>query len=110
MKPRRDTPGQLAFTLAGDAAAAPASAEPLAEFFAEVGRLWGLPIARVARLSLRDHALDEVAGKLLLAAAPDLPLRAAEPLRLRVGDVVFLSTQVVAWSALEPESAAPSPR
>lgn len=49
---------------------------------------------------LWQHDLAEATGRLELARAPELPLNPREPLQLSVGGVVFLSTQVQAWSLI----------
>ncbi len=76
--------------------------EPLADLVADMARLWGLPLYQKVRLSLKDHALDEVSGRLELVSAPDLPLNPAHTLALRAGGVEFSSRQILSWSLIDP--------
>ena len=74
--------------------------DPRLGFYREVAEVWNLPLGEVVRVMLRAHDLPEVTGRLELNRAPDLPLKAKEPLQLTAGGVAFLSTQVQAWSLL----------
>ena len=67
----------------------------------EVARVWGLPVGRRARVTLRGHAVDELTGLLQIAGLPDLPFDARQPLRLRIGRENFTSRQVTGWSAAD---------
>ena len=67
-------------------------------FYQEVAQIWNLPLGQRARLELREHDLPEIAGVLELVRAPDLPFNSREPLRLCVGSISFLSSQVASWS------------
>ena len=71
---------------------------PLADLVADMARLWSLPLYQNARLTLKNHALDEVSGRLELVNAPDFPLNPSRPLALRAGGVEFSSRQIIAWS------------
>jgi hypothetical protein len=72
--------------------------DPLGAFYREVAAIWQLPVGDRVRVFLRDYDLSEVAGRLELEHAPDLPLNAREPLRLLAGGVSFRSTQILSWS------------
>lgn len=74
--------------------------DPRSGFYAEVTELWGLPLGQSVRLLLKGHDVPEVSGRLELNRAPDLPLSSREPLHLSAGGVLFLSTQVQAWSLI----------
>lgn len=74
--------------------------EPLADLVADMSRLWNLPLYQKARLTLKDHSLDDVSGRLELVHAPDLPLNPAHSLTLRVAGVTFTSRQITAWTLL----------
>ena len=74
--------------------------DPRTGFYSEVAQVWRLPLGQPVRVLLRGHDLPEVAGRLELERAPDLPLNAREPLQLFAGGVAFLSTQVQAWSLI----------
>jgi hypothetical protein len=67
----------------------------------EAARVWGLPVGRRARVTLRGHAMDGLHGLVQIAGLPDLPFDASRPLRLRVGHVEFTSRQVSAWTLEE---------
>ena len=75
--------------------------DPRAGFYSEVAAVWHLPLGERVRTLLREHDLPEVTGRLELARAPDLPLNAREPLKLLIGHIAFLSTQVQAWSLVD---------
>lgn len=72
--------------------------DPWGGFFREVAAIWQLPVGERVRVLLRDHDVSEIAGRLELEHAPDLPLNAREPLRLLVGGFSFRSTQILSWS------------
>ena len=74
--------------------------DPRSGFYAEVTQIWGLPLGQMVRVLLKNHDLLEVSGRLELKRAPDLPLNAREELHLSAGGVVFLRTQVLAWSLI----------
>lgn len=74
--------------------------DPRAGFYREVSDTWHLPLGERVRVLLRGHDLPEAVGRLDLERAPDLPLKAREPLQLVVGRISFLSTQVESWSLL----------
>ena len=64
----------------------------------EAAAAWGLPVGRVARVTLRGHAVDELTGLVQIAGLPELPLDARKTLRLRIGREEFTSRQVTGWS------------
>ena len=69
--PRPDDQSEFLF---GDGPAPElAPPEPLADLVAAMTRLWSLPLYQKARLTLKNHSLDEVSGRLELVSAPDLP-------------------------------------
>jgi hypothetical protein len=72
-------------------------AHPLDAMFQEIAAVWGLPVGRRVRLSVRDPALPELSGRLELIAAPDLPFNPREALRLRVSGVAFSSAEIAEW-------------
>lgn len=72
--------------------------EPLADLVADVAKLWRLPLGSRVTLRLRDPALPELTGKLLLGRAPDLPLDLRQPLALRLSGVDFTDREIAAWS------------
>ena len=74
--------------------------DPRSGFYQEVSALWHLPLGEQVRVLLRQHDLLEVAGRLELERAPDLPLNARESLHLSAGGISFLSTQVQSWSMI----------
>ena len=74
--------------------------DPRSGLYAEMTQIWGLPLGQSVRLLLKNHDLPEVSGRLELKRAPDLPLNAREELHLSAGGIVFLSTQVQAWSLI----------
>lgn len=98
----RPAPDQSEFLFGDGPAPQLALPEPLADLVAEMVRLWGLPLYQKARITLKNHSLDELCGRLELVSAPDLPLNPAQPLALRAGGVAFFSNHVVAWSLAEP--------
>lgn len=67
----------------------------------EVAAVWGLPVGRRARVTLRGHAVDELCGLVQVAGLPDMPFAAHKPLRLRIGHEEFSSRQVTAWSVVD---------
>ena len=67
----------------------------------EAARVWGLPVGRHARVTLRGHAVDELSGLVQIAALPDLPFDGRKPLRLRIGHEEFTSRQVTGWTLVE---------
>jgi len=71
---------------------------PLDDLIVEITRLWNLPLYQRARLTLRNHALDELCGRLELVSSPDLPLNPKHALTLRVAGVEFSSRQVTSWT------------
>ncbi len=74
--------------------------DPRAGFYGEVAEVWHLPLGQPVRVLLRGHDLPEVAGRLELERAPDLPLNSREVLQLSAGGITFLSTQVQGWTLL----------
>jgi len=72
--------------------------DPRGGFYREVAAVWRLPVGEHVRILLRDHDVPEMAGRLELERAPDLPLNAREALRLSAGGVFFRSTQILSWS------------
>jgi hypothetical protein len=72
--------------------------DPRAPFYAEVAAAWQLPVGREVQVTLREHDLPHLHGRLELARAPDLPFDPRQPLALRVGAVEFSSRQVAGWS------------
>lgn len=72
--------------------------DPRDGFYLEVAAIWQLPLGERVLVLLRDHDVSEIAGRLELEHAPDLPLNAREPLRLLAGGVSFRSTQILSWS------------
>jgi hypothetical protein len=75
--------------------------DPLGDLVAEIAALWSLPIGQKAQVTLKHAAFYELSGRLELVAAPALPLNPREPLRLRIKEIEFLSTQIVGWVRLE---------
>lgn len=67
----------------------------------EAAAVWGLPVGRRARVTLRGHAVDELRGLVQIAGLPELPFDARRPLRLRIGHEEFTSRQVTGWSLEE---------
>lgn len=98
----RPAPDQSEFLFGDGLAPQLALPEPLADLVAEMTRLWGLPLYQQTRITLKNHSLDELCGRLELVSAPDLPLNPAQPLSLRVGGVEFSSRHVIAWSLAAP--------
>ena len=90
--------GEFVFE-AGNAPPAPA-AHPLAKLIEEIGRVWSLPLGRAVHVDLQGSSMDELRGRMELAAAPDLPLDPRQPLRLRIGKVAFSSRQITGWAEL----------
>lgn len=90
------TQGEFRFET-GDAQPAPFS-HPLADLIAEAFRVWSLPLGRDVRIVLAGGSIDELRGRLELAAPPDLPLDPRQPLALRVGKVTFSSRQITGWA------------
>ena len=74
--------------------------DPRSAFYGEVTAVWHLPLGQKIRVMLKAHDFPEVAGRLELARAPDLPLNVRQPLLLCVSGITFLSTQVESWSLL----------
>ncbi|HEY4245616.1 MAG TPA: hypothetical protein VGM64_02105 [Lacunisphaera sp.] len=72
--------------------------DPCGGFYREVATIWQLPVGERVRVLLRDHDVAEIAGRLELEHAPNLPLNARESLGLMAGGVSFRSTQILSWS------------
>jgi hypothetical protein len=70
----------------------------LAGFLTEVATIWSLPIGEPVQVFLSGHHFSELRGRLELARAPDLPLKAQAPLALRIGVIEFSNRQIVGWS------------
>ncbi len=94
----RAHPNQSEFLFGDGPAPQLAPPEPLADLVIEMTRLWSLPLYQKARVTLKNHSLDELCGRLELVTAPDLPLNPTHTLSLRAGGVEFSSRQIVAWS------------
>ena len=75
-------------------------AHPLAGLIGEISRGWSLPVGPQVRVDLAGEPIDELRGRLELAAPPDLPLDPRQPLRLRIGKVAFSSRQITGWAEL----------
>lgn len=67
----------------------------------EMAAVWGLPVGRRARMTLRGHTLDELSGRVKIARLPGLPLDPREELQLCIGLETFTSRQVSGWCLLE---------
>ncbi len=67
----------------------------------ELGAVWGLPLGQSVRVELRQHGMSGLLGILQVAGLPDLPLDRRRPLRLRIGQVEFTSTQIAAWALVD---------
>lgn len=67
----------------------------------EVAARWGLPVGKRARVVLRGHQLEALAGWVQLDRLPELPFDGREVLRLRIGRETFTSRQVAGWSLVE---------
>ena len=94
-------PQQTEFLLSDGPAPELITPAPLADLVAEMARLWGLPLYQKARLTLKNHALDEVRGRLELVKAPDLPLNQEQLLLLRASGVEFTHRQITEWTLLD---------
>lgn len=76
-------------------------AHPLDDLFVAIAAAWGVPVGRAVRLNLVNSALPELAGKLELVRAPDLPLDGREALYLRLKGVLFTHREIANWTLLE---------
>jgi len=74
---------------------------PLDDLFAAIAQLWGVPLGRRVRVSLLNHCMPELEGRLELARSPDLPLDSRDELRLRLGQFEFSHRQMASWALVE---------
>ncbi len=74
--------------------------DPLGDLVADICRLWSLPIGDPVRVTLRNHSMPHLSGRLKLSRAPDLPLDPRELLHLRIGEFEFTSRQISSWAIL----------
>lgn len=93
--------GDLSGGGGGDAPLLPGFTDLAPELADEVAAGWGLPIGKKARVTLRGHQLEALAGWLQLEGLPNLPFDGREALRLRIGRDMFTSRQVAGWHLLE---------
>ena len=91
---------QIDFLLAEGDASILALPDPLGDLVADISRLWGLPIGEAVCVTLRNHSMPHLSGRLKLSHAPALPLDPRESLQLRLGDFEFTSRQISSWALL----------
>lgn len=70
--------------------------------FADIAKVWGLPIGKNVRIHLKDsESMAVVEGRLELPSAPDLPFDARQSLSLRIRGYIFSSRSIASWATVE---------
>lgn len=65
---------------------------------AEIAAVWGVPLGYRVEVTLRDHALTRLTGRLELHRMPERPFSAERLLVLKIDRDMFTNRQIETWT------------